>query len=72
MIVVRIVISYFFKLSNFYEYKPNKNCSNLDQSYDNQIAGVVALTIAQFIMHLMPISLILYVYRPKVELISRD
>lgn len=72
VIVVRIVISYFFKLTNFYEYKPNRNCSNIGQTYSNKIGGVVALAIAQFIMHLIPISLILYVYRPNVEYISRD
>lgn len=44
----------------------------MDQSYDNQIEGVVALGIAQFIMHVLPITIILHVYQPNVEQISRD
>lgn len=53
-------LNYYFKLSHFYSYKPNYNCTD----NENKIPATIFMVIAQFIMHLLPIIIIVCVYRP--------
>lgn len=50
-------------MEGLYEYEPNSTCYD----HDNRIASSVFLTLAQFLMHLFPVCVILYIYKPSVE-----
>jgi nitric oxide reductase large subunit len=52
------------------EYKPNQNCSDIN--YNNKIQTTVFLSLAQFIMHVVPISIVLYIYSPSIEDRKKD
>lgn len=60
VLLVRMGLNYYFKLSKFYKYQPNQNCTDKE----HKIPATVFLVVAQFIMHFLPIALIVCVYRP--------
>lgn len=78
-VIGRIVINIVSISPTIYDYKPNQNCSNsndiLNPSSTFQLT--VLLILKHGMMHMLPILIVLYIYRPAVsqrlsELASED
>ena len=53
---------FFYFSGNFYTYHPNENC--IDEDPKNILIRSVFLAVGEFIMHFLPVMIILYIYRP--------
>lgn len=68
VLILRMGLNFYFKLSGEYEYEPNEVCA--DEA--NKISASIFLFLALFFMHLLPICAILYIYWPNPEDRIRD
>lgn len=66
-LLVRIILNIFFNgfVSSMLDYHPEVNC--FDSNSDNDFKRSLFLVVGFAIMHLLPIGIILYIYRPSLE-----
>lgn len=73
-LISRIILNLFFNLfaSKFLTYTPGKNCSNTAPHSGDDLARSIFLTLGYSIMHLLPVCIVLYIYKPDLQVREHD
>lgn len=64
VLLCRIILNLLFQIFGRYRYRPDINCYDTNTEHRQQV--FVFLILAKTIMQLLPISVVLFIYKPDV------
>ena len=70
VLVLRVANFVFKMISHQNSYNPNQYCADFDQDHD--IAATVYLILGNIFMHVLPIGVVLFIYRPSLEVATQQ